>query len=129
MLNLLLPIIGNVLDRVLPGETESERVKKLEIQNELIKSVTESAEGNLQVNKAEAETGNLFLAGWRPAIGWACAAGFIYTVFVQPIGSWLCGLYGVPGLPVLDPELFTSVMLGMLGLGGFRSYEKMKGIK
>lgn len=126
MLNILLPIIGNVLDRVLPGETEGERVKKLELQNELVKSITETAEGNLKVNQVEAANTNLFVSGWRPFCGWICGGGFLYTVLIQPLGTFLCAIYGLPPMPVLDPELFTSVMLGMLGLGGMRSYEKIK---
>lgn len=78
--------------------------------------------GQLEINKQEAAHRSLFVAGWRPSIGWICGLGLLYNVVVSPVLSiW----YEVP--PV-DTELLYPVLLGMLGLGGMRSFEKTKGV-
>ena len=76
----------------------------------------------LEVNKVEAAHKSLFVAGWRPAIGWTCGLGLLYNVIVHPIlPVWI-------ELPPVDTEALTPVMMGMLGLGAMRSYEKVQGV-
>jgi len=76
----------------------------------------------LEVNKVEAAHKSLFVAGWRPAIGWVCGLGLLYNVLLHPILSvWV-------ELPPVDTEALTPVMMGMLGLGAMRSYEKVQGV-
>jgi hypothetical protein len=79
--------------------------------------------GQMDINKVEAASTNLFIAGWRPALGWTCAAIFAYNYIIAPL------LMLIPGvmLPALDFGAIMPVLLGMLGLGGLRSYEKVKG--
>ena len=73
----------------------------------------------LEINKAEAATGSLFIGGWRPAIGWICAFGLLYnTIIVNIAGIWV-------DVPEVDTTLLVPVMMGMLGLGAMRSYEKV----
>jgi hypothetical protein len=83
----------------------------------------------MEVNKAEAASGSVFVAGWRPAIGWVCAAAVAYTYLLVPVGMWLSFLVGKPIAkpPVLDANLW-ELMFAMLGLGGLRTFEKIKGV-
>jgi hypothetical protein len=77
-----------------------------------------------EVNKIEAASTDRFVSGWRPAVGWVCAGGFAYTVLLQPLLPWLFG--GGP-LPDIPTEVLMTLLLGMLGLGGLRTAEKIKG--
>ena len=90
----------------------------------------ELAKGQLEINKAEAASGSVFKGGWRPAIGWGCALSLMWTYFAQPFISFAVGAFGIalPPLPELDMGALMPLMLGMLGLGSMRSYEKMKGL-
>ena len=77
----------------------------------------------------EAASSDLFRGGWRPAAGWACVAGLVYQFLLQPVLPWAAGLFGasVPPLPPIDGESLMALLMGMLGLGGFRSWERIKG--
>ena len=70
------------------------------------------------------------MAGWRPAIGWICGSALAWNYIVQPIVEWLAVLNGVDlaGTPKLDTGELTTILLGMLGLGGLRTYEKRLGV-
>lgn len=82
------------------------------------------------VNAVEAANSNVFVAGWRPAIGWICAAALLYSYIVIPFTTYVFAFWlgkQIPKLPVLDNNLW-ELMFGMLGLGGLRTFEKIKGI-
>ena len=84
----------------------------------------------VEVNKAEAESGSVFKGGWRPFIGWVCGAAFAYNFVLQPLilfGVTVAGVQ-IPELPTFDMTSLMTVMMGMLGLGGLRSYEKKQGL-
>lgn len=84
----------------------------------------------IEVNKTEAQHASLFVAGWRPALGWVCGAGFAYQYVVRPLLPWVLTVFGVDGVPPL-PSLDGSLMeltFGMLGLGALRTFEKSKGV-
>lgn len=85
--------------------------------------------GQLDVNKAEAQTGSLFIGGWRPAIGWACASALWFQYMLMPVIMWAADIFGhpLPKPPVLDQVLW-ELMFGMLGMGGLRTWEKLKGV-
>lgn len=78
----------------------------------------------IEVNKVEASSGSLFVAGWRPAVGWVGAAGFGYMTMLQPFLSFA---FNRP-TPDIDSTLIITIMTGMLGIGGMRSFEKVKGV-
>lgn len=82
---------------------------------------------NLQVelNKVEAANSNLFVSGWRPAVGWICALAFGYVV-LNPILCWFSTMIHIACPPNIDSDLFVNVLGGMLGLAGLRSFEKSK---
>jgi len=82
----------------------------------------ELMKGQLDVNKTEAAHKSLFVAGWRPSIGWVCSLGLLYnTIIANILGIWV-------DLPEIDTTLLVPVMMGMLGLGAMRSYEKVNSV-
>ena len=84
----------------------------------------------IEVNKAEAMSSSLFVAGWRPFVGWTCGAAYAYSFIVQPFLLFFATLLhwkvDVTQLPVLDMGELGVMLFGMLGLGAMRSYEKVK---
>ena len=83
----------------------------------------------IDVNKEEAKTGSLFIGGWRPAIGWTCAVSYAYAFFVGPLITQVSTAYGFAfPLPPIDMDNMLFVLGGLLGLGGMRTWEKVKGV-
>ncbi len=114
----------------------SEQITELQLKaSELEKAVLEAdmkmIEGQLQINKADAESGSFFRGGWRPAVGWVCVFSLLYTFILRPLLPWVCVVIGqeVEPLPPVDMSTMLPLLFGMLGLGGFRTYEKIKGLK
>lgn len=122
MWQMLIPAIGEILDKVLPDKTEANAAKArlLEMQlNGELQKVT----GQLEINKAEAAHASIFVAGWRPAIGWVCALALAFQFLIRPV---LIGFSLAPvTLPGLDNMLW-ELMFGMLGMGTLRTVEKLK---
>jgi hypothetical protein len=85
--------------------------------------------GQLEINKVEAASSSLFVAGWRPFIGWTCGAAFAYKFVLAPFAVLVLTAMGNPlQLPVLDFTEMSTILLGMLGLGAMRTAEKVKGV-
>ena len=130
----LIPVIGTVLEKVLPDPQASAdakiRLMELAQKGELavLDAETKLALGQLEVNKVEAGT-DMFRGGWRPATGWACVFGLVYQFILQPVLPWLVAVCGgsVPPLPPIDNETLMVLLTGMLGLGGLRTFERIKG--
>ena len=90
----------------------------------------ELAKGQLEVNKTEAAHKSLFVAGWRPAIGWICGLGMASNFLIIPIANFVLALTGSTILvPLLDTGEMMPVLMGMLGLGAMRTYEKKQGVQ
>ena len=124
----LLPVVGDVLDRFFPNKEEKERAER-EIAAKLTEHLAKIDLAQLEVNKAEAASRNIFVVGWRPFVGWTCGMALAYTYVVQPILVFGLAHYGYwVDLPPLDMSTMMPVLLGMLGLGGLRSFEKYKGV-
>lgn len=134
MLAALIPLLGTVLDKVLPNQQASadaklkimEMVQKGELA--VLDAEMQMALGQMKINEAEAGT-DLFRGGWRPATGWTCVAGLCYNFVVQPILPWVVRLCGgeVPDMPTIDNDTLMMLLTGMLGLGGLRTFERIKG--
>jgi hypothetical protein len=86
-------------------------------------------QGQMDVNKAEAASPNAFTSGWRPAIGWVCGLALLFQYILRPMLMWFGVIAGHqwPPLPGIDDNLW-QLMLGLLGLGGLRTFEKTKGV-
>ena len=90
----------------------------------------ELAKGQMEINKTEAAHKSLFVAGWRPAIGWICGLGMASNFLVIPIANFVLALTGSTILiPLLDTGEMMPVLMGMLGLGAMRTYEKKQGVQ
>ena len=113
-----------VLDKFVPDPEA-----KAKAEAELRSSLQQWDKAQTDVNAVEASNPNLFVAGWRPMIGWVCALALFYQYLLTPLGVWIAGMYHVviPMPPKLDDSLW-QLMFGMLGMGGLRTYEKLKGV-
>ena len=128
----LIPLIGDVLDKVLPDAQASANAKlelmRIAQAGELaqLNADTSLALGQIETNKAEAASGKAG-ALWRPGAGWVCVAGMGYTFLAQPLLAWLSAIQGWPVPPIINTDTLLFLVTGMLGLGGYRSIERIKG--
>ena len=89
----------------------------------------ELAKGQIEVNKMEAASSNMFVAGWRPAVGWICALGFLSNFILIPMANFgLAIAESNITIPLIDTSTIMPVLMGMLGLGAMRSVEKVQGV-
>ena len=132
MLNLVSSLVGPVtglLDKFIEDKDQKAKLAH-EIATMAEKQAHEANMAQVEVNKAEAKHRSIFVAGWRPFVGWICAVALGYHFVLHPIILFGAGWAGVeiPDLPAFDMDSLMTVLLGMLGLGGLRSYEKSKGL-
>tara|TARA_Y100000004_G_scaffold143125_1_gene162821 strand:+ start:165 stop:569 length:405 start_codon:yes stop_codon:yes gene_type:complete len=132
MLNLVSSLVGPVtglLDKFIEDKDQKAKLAH-EIATMAEKQAHEANMAQVEVNKAEAKHRSIFVAGWRPFVGWICAVALGYHFVLHPIILFGAGWAGVeiPELPAFDMDSLMTVLLGMLGLGGLRSYEKAKGL-
>lgn len=128
MIQTLLPLIGTVLDRIIPDKNAKEKAKQ-EIEKTLIDNAVALNLAQAETNKIEASHRSVWVAGWRPCLGWVAALGFAWMFVAQPIAQWLILLTGheIP-LPDFQTEALLELTFAMLGLAGLRTYEKQKGL-
>lgn len=132
------PGIGKIIDRV--GDiaddliTTDEEKRKLDIEDRKLdieekKIDQQSNNQQIEVNKTEAAHRSVFVAGWRPFIGWVCGTAFAYHFIIQPLLFLALTIAGkdLSALPEFDISALLTVLGGMLGLGGLRTFEKLKG--
>lgn len=129
----LLPMLGNVLDKILPDPKAASdaKIKIMEMAQtgELaqLASDTELAKAQIGVNLEEAKSESLFKSGWRPATGWACVGGLVYQVLARPILGWgALNLWNWTEPPPLDMDTLMTLLFGLLGLGAYRTVERIK---
>lgn len=129
MLKDLIGPIAGLLGRFIPDETERQKLAH-EIATLTQKQAHEIALAQIEVNKIEAASSTIFKSGWRPFIGWVCGVAFAYHFVFQPLLVFILTYMGhpVPALPEFDMASLMTVLGGLLGLGGLRTFEKYKGI-
>lgn len=126
MVNLLIPAVTGLLNKFIPDADERQKLAH-EIATMSQKMAHESALLQIEVNKEEAKHRSSFVAGWRPFIGWTCGLALAYHFILQPILTLILAISGITiDLPVFDMSSLMTVLLGMLGLGGLRTFEKVK---
>lgn len=113
-----------VLDKFIPDPAE-----KAKAEGELRSALMTWDKSQTDVNAVEAANSSVFVGGWRPFIGWVCGAALAYQYVLSPIILWVAGMAHIviPPPPRLDGSLW-ELMFGMLGLGGLRTFEKIKGV-
>lgn len=125
----ILEIGAKLLDKVIPDKDAREKA-----QLELIKASQDQdfqlALAQIRVNEEEAKSDNIFKSGWRPSIGWTCSVAFILHFVAFPIINFVIVGLGYKEVVIsFDMTTLMTVLGGLLGIGGLRTYEKVKGIK
>ncbi len=137
-----LPVLDKVLDRVIPDKSSRDKAKNelamLRENGELeaMRLEFQALNAQAEINKADAQSGNWWQSGWRPAAGWICVAGMGYSYLLQPLLPWalqvLSKLAGssitVPVLPDIQSGELMALMFSLLGVAGIRSFDKIKGV-
>lgn len=125
----LLPNILAIVDKSLPDKAQADLAKQ-RIEFELLSAMNEVNKAQAETNKVEAGHRSIWVAGWRPAIGWVAALGVFWAFIGNPICEWIATMFGVPLmlLPDFPMDQVMELVLAMLGLSGLRTFEKMKGI-
>ena len=123
------PILVNVLDRFFPDKEKAAEAQRA-IETALLENAAQINLAQIEVNKEEAQHRTVFVAGWRPFIGWVCGVALAWHFVGVPVTLFFIAWSGaeVPELPVFDMNSLMTVLTGMLGLGGLRTFEKMKGL-
>ena len=124
----IIEIGARLLDKIIPDKDARERA-----QAELFKAAQDQSFqlslGQIHTNTEEAKHASLFVSGWRPFIGWVCGFGLTYNFLIYPVLLWVIS---INGSTIKPPPLFSEnlmeLVLGMLGLGALRTYEKWKGV-
>lgn len=113
--------LDSVIGRFKKSDDEKIREAALEMEPLL---------AQLRINEAEAKHANWFVAGWRPAVGWVCVLALLYQMVLWQIIVWVMTIWmpdkSIP--PTLNSELLLTLLSGMLGIGGLRTFEKAKGV-
>ena len=132
---LAIEAVTKIIDRIFPDKEAADKAKlelfKLQQEGALAELAAETsiAEKQADINIAESAIDNLFRNGWRPAVGWICAMGLSYQFIARPTMNFLLALLGVQAeMGPLEIETLMTLLFGMLGLGWFRSQEKLGGV-
>jgi len=126
--SLIAPVTG-LLDKFVEDKDQKNKLAH-ELATMADRHAQELAKGQLDINKAEASHRSIFVAGWRPFVGWTCGVALAWHFVLAPFiifGSAYAGIE-LPELPQFDMSSLLTVLMGMLGLGGLRSFEKVKGL-
>tara|TARA_R110000751_G_C13631551_1_gene465903 strand:- start:351 stop:755 length:405 start_codon:yes stop_codon:yes gene_type:complete len=129
LISAVLPAVTDIVSRFLPEDKEKRAVAEREIKAQLTTHLAQIDLAQLGINKVEAAHRSIFVAGWRPFIGWTCGVALCYSYVLQPITIFIMIQTGhVVPLPEMDLSAMMPVLMGMLGLGGLRTFEKFKGV-
>ena len=124
MIEKLIDPISNILDKFV-----ADKDLKAKLQHELDQELHKANMAQIEVNKEQAKHSSLFVSGARPAIMWVCCLGLFWSFFLAPFLTWLIVASGSTAtLPAIETEGLLSLTLALLGLGGYRSFEKFKGV-
>lgn len=129
ILSELISPVSDLLKKVVPDTSQRAELAH-EIATMAENHAQEIALAQIAVNQAEASSGSIFVGGWRPFVGWTCGVALAYHFVGQPIIMFAVAMFGLdlPTLPEFDMGSLLTVLMGMLGLGGLRTFEKFKGV-
>ena len=129
MLQSLIGPVTGLLDKFIEDKDKKNAIA-FELSTMAERHAQELAKAQLEVNKAEAAHKSLFVAGWRPAVGWVCVAGMAGNFIVIPLANFALALAGTAiTIPLVALSEMMPVLMGMLGLGAMRTAEKVKGVQ
>lgn len=131
----LFTLANKVFDKIFPDPAQKAQAQlellKLQQTGDLavLDAETKLAIGQLEINKVEAGSDSFFKSGWRPAVGWICVFGLFYQFVFLPFASFFLEFNGViTKMPSMDLNTLMTLLFGLLGLGGYRTIEKIKGV-
>lgn len=129
MLQQLIGPVSGLLDKFIEDKDQKAALAH-DIATLAERQVQERAMAQAEINKQEAAHRNMWVAGWRPFVGWVCGVALAWHFVLAPITLFVAAWADVPlpELPTFDMDSLMTVLLGMLGLGGLRSFEKSKGL-
>jgi len=129
MLQTLIGPVTGLLDKFVEDKDQKNALAH-EIATMAERHAQETKMAQIAVNQEEAKHRSTFVAGWRPFVGWTCGVALAYHFVVAPLVLFAAAWFGaqIPELPTFDMEALLTVLMGMLGLGGLRTFEKYKGI-
>lgn len=129
MIDKLIGPVTGILDKFIEDKDQKAALAH-EIATMSQRHAQELALAQIGVNAAEAASGSVFKGGWRPFIGWTCGLAFFYHFVGQPLAIFILTVSGmeIPALPEFEMGTLLTVLGGMLGIGGLRTYEKQKGL-
>ena len=128
LVSTILPLAETVIDRVVPDKNAKAKALQ-DLEHMLVEAETKGQLAQIEVNKIEAGSRAVWTSGWRPFIGWTCGFAMAYAYVVQPILVFILAQSGyLIDLPRVELAEMMPILLGMLGLGGLRSFEKYKKI-
>lgn len=125
----LLPLVGQVLDRTIPDKDAKAKALQ-DIEKNLVDNATNISLETIKTNQVEATHRSVWVAGWRPAIGWSCSLGIAWLFIGHPIATWVAMLTGNDSMvmPTIPTDILLELTFAMLGMAGLRTFEKIKGI-
>lgn len=126
LLGPLLDLGGKLIDRMVP-DPQAKAAAELELLKLTQSGELQTIVKQLEINAKEAMHPSLLVAGGRPFVIWVCGVGFAYSTLLHPLLSWLSLAKGWPLPPEVNADVLMYALGGLLGLGGFRSIEKVKG--
>jgi len=129
MLQALIGPVTGLLDKVIEDKDQKAKLAH-EIATLAERQAHEASMAQILTNREEAKHKSIWVSGWRPFVGWTCGVALAYHFVLVEIIRFGVALYGaaIPELPSFDMDSLMTVLLGMLGLGGLRTYEKQKGL-
>jgi hypothetical protein len=122
MIEKLIKPVGDILDKFV-----ADKDLKLKLSHELEKEIVSLNRAQIELNKVEASHENVFVAGWRPFIGWACGISLVYHFLIEPIIQYILIMNGSDfATPEFDFSQLSTIVMAMLGMSSLRTYEKTK---
>lgn len=124
----------SIIERLIPDPAlklkATQELAQMQLNGELAKTAQENGLmlAQIDVNKTEAQNPKLFVSGWRPAVGWVCVLGLGYQFVAWPLVSWASSIWHYPPPPQLDMGTLITLLAGLLGFGGMRTFEKLNGV-
>ena len=128
VLNALIGPVTGLLDKFIEDKDQKAKLAH-EVTTMAENHAQEIAKGQMEINAVEAANSNVFVSGWRPFIGWTCGLGMFGNFITIPFSNFVLALleYDIV-IPLVPLETMMPVLMGMLGLGAMRTYEKKSGV-
>jgi len=130
VLTAVIPAVSGLLGEIFDGLSADNKAKAEQAMKLLDMASAQNA-GQMEINRTESAHRSLFVAGWRPFIGWVCGLGICYVFLLQPLLHWLLALLypqWSENLPAFPTDCLLELMFGMLGIGTLRTFEKVRGV-